>query len=141
VTRYQAAKTITGDVTDAFAFLADPANLPHYFPRITSAELVGHELVRTTAVINENTPDDGDGEPVTADAWFRANTNSETISWGSPGPKEYSGSLRASAFGNAALLEREINTAAHYPGVQSSLDEALEAIGQRLSGETNASEH
>lgn len=133
MTDYTATIDLPQSLDDSFAFIADPRNLPYYFPRITSAELVGPELVRTTAVIDPNGVDDDNGEPVTADAWFRSDPANHGISWGSPDNDEYHGRLSAEESDDVTRLNLTLTTSASYPGIQDSLDEALRSIAAKLA--------
>ncbi|ANP74311.1 SRPBCC family protein [Cryobacterium arcticum] len=133
MTDYTATIDLPQSLDDSFAFIADPRNLPYYFPRITSAELVGPELVRTTAVIDPNGADDDNGEPVTADAWFRSDPADHVISWGSPENDEYHGRLSAEESDDVTRLNLTLTTSASYPGIQDSLDEALRSIAAKLA--------
>lgn len=133
MTTYTATTSLPQSLDDSFAFMADPRNLPYYFPRITSAELVGPELVRTTAVIDTDEADDDNGEPVTADAWFRSDSATHEISWGSPDNDHYHGRLTAEEGDNVTRLNLTITTPASYPGIQDSLDQALMSIAAKLA--------
>jgi len=133
MTDYTATIDLPQSLDDSFAFIADPRNLPYYFPRITSAELVGPELVRTTAVIDQDGADDDNGEPVTADAWFRSDPADHVISWGSPDNDEYHGRLSAEESDDVTRLNLTLTTSASYPGIQDSLDEALRSIAAKLA--------
>jgi len=133
MTAYTATIELPQSLDDSFAFIADPRNLPYYFPRITSAELVGPELVRTTAVIDQDGADDDNGEPVTADAWFRSDPADHVISWGSPDNDEYHGRLSAEESDDVTRLNLTLTTSASYPGIQDSLDEALRSIAAKLA--------
>lgn len=133
MTTYTATINLPVSLDDSFAFLADPRNLPHYFPRITSAELVSPELVRTTAVIDTDGADDNNGEPVTSDAWFRSDPSSHEISWGSPDNDHYQGKLAAEEGDDSTRLNLTITTPASYPGIQDSLDQALSSIAAKLA--------
>lgn len=135
MTTYTASTTVAHDVTSAFGFIADPTNLPHYFPRVTAAELVEPQLVRTTAVVDEDR--DGDDEPVTSDAWFHADPDNHEIRWGSPGDRNYHGSLslrpdERQTGVDQTTIELSVTTVSDYPGVQDSLEQALAAITRRL---------
>ncbi|WP_196278912.1 SRPBCC family protein [Catellatospora vulcania] len=137
MTTYHAEKRINHDVTDAFAYLADPANLPNYFPRITSARQVGPELVQTTAAVD--TDGDGDQEQVSGKAWFHADEAAHEITWGSPEHSEYHGSLKVSPTGgDATLVSLQIDAADDHPGIQDALDEALDSIAQQLAAQSAA---
>jgi len=133
MTDYTATIDLPQSLDDSFAFIADPRNLPYYFPRITSAELVGPVLVRTTAVIDQDGADDDNGEPVTADAWFRSDPADHVISWGSPDNDEYHGRLSAEESDDVTRLNLTLTTSASYPGIQDSLDEALRSIAAKLA--------
>ncbi|PXA67977.1 SRPBCC family protein [Cryobacterium arcticum] len=133
MTTYTATTSLPQSLDDSFAFMADPRNLPYYFPRITSAELVGPELVRTTAVIDTDGADDDNSEPVTADAWFRSDSATHEISWGSPDNDQYHGRLTAEAGDNSTRLNLSITCPASYPGIQDSLDQALISIAAKLA--------
>ncbi|MDI1463754.1 SRPBCC family protein [Catellatospora sp. KI3] len=131
MTTYTAEKHIDHDLTDAFAYLADPANLPEYFPRITSARQVGPELVQTTAAVDT----DGDGTPerVSGQAWFHADEAAHEITWGSPEHSDYHGSLKVTGGGDDTLLSLQIDADDDHPGIQQALDEALESIARHLA--------
>jgi len=133
MTAYTATIELPQSLDDSFAFIADPRNLPYYFPRITSAELVGPELVRTTAVIDPDGANDDNGEPVTADAWFRSDPATHGISWGSPDNDEYHGQLSAEESDEFTRLNLTLTTPSSYPGIQDSLDEALRSIAAKLA--------
>ncbi|GHJ47069.1 hypothetical protein Cs7R123_44110 [Catellatospora sp. TT07R-123] len=132
MTTYHAEKRINHDVTDAFAYLADPANLPEYFPRITSARQVGPDRVQTSAVVD--TDGDGDTERVSGEAWFHTDEAKHEITWGSPEHRDYHGSLTVTrGGGESTLLSLQIDAADDHPGIQEALDEALESIAQHLA--------
>lgn len=136
MTTYTATTSVPHDITDTFGFIADPTNLPHYFPRVTAAELVEPELVRTTAVVDED--GDGNDEPVTSDAWFRADDDAHSISWGSPGQSDYRGSLALVQQDGGTRVDLSVTTVNDHPGVQESLDEALAAIARRLEARSSS---
>ncbi|GAA1624377.1 SRPBCC family protein [Catellatospora bangladeshensis] len=135
MTDYRAEKQIDQDVTDAFTYLSDPANLPQYFPHMKSAKLVAPELVRTTAVVD--TDGDGTEEKVTGEAWFHADPDAHEITWGSPGSGDYRGSLKAAERDGSTLLTLLIHTTDDHPGIQEGLDEALNAIAERLADQSS----
>ncbi len=129
MTTYTATTTVPQDITDTFGFIKDPTNLPHYFPRVTKAELVEPEVVRTTAVVDAN--QDGTEEPVVSDAWFRADDAAHTISWGSP-ESDYQGSLALHEKDGGTDVELSVSTVHDIPDVQAGLEESLAAIAARL---------
>ena len=69
-----------------FGFLADPRNLPRYFPQMTSAEPEGGETVHVEADVH--------GHHVEADAWVRPDERARRLEWGAEGPDDYRGELQ-----------------------------------------------
>jgi hypothetical protein len=130
---YEASRSIDTELEGVFAYLSEPANLPHYFPRMISAEWVGDETVRTTAMVNDDLDDTTPDEKVTSDAWFRTDASAHCISWGAVDSDDYTGSLTATQSAGSTELLLKITTPAAYPGIQNGLDEALNAIGKKLS--------
>lgn len=118
----------------AFAYLGDVANLPHYFPRITEVERTEGDKVDTTAVISP--PGSDDERTVEGEAWFHADADSRTVTWGAPGPHDYHGRLDLSGDGDAATTLRfSLHTEHEYPGVEQSIDETLGTISQNLTAD------
>jgi hypothetical protein len=126
MTTYTATKPIDGDTDAYFSYIADPENLPQYFPHMVSAHERPDGTVETTAHVD--TDRDGQEETVTADARFDADFAAREIRWSAPGPHDYSGSLRI-ADGAAELT---IDTTEDVPGIQQSLEDALDAIAANL---------
>lgn len=69
-----------------FGFLADPRNLPRYFPQMTEAEPTGGETVHVEADVR--------GHHVESDAWVRSDPAARRLEWGAEGPDDYHGELR-----------------------------------------------
>src|SRR5262245_58192830 len=69
-----------------FRFLADPQNLPRYFPQMTAAEPEGGETVHVEAEVH--------GKHVEGEAWVRPDEAARRLSWGAEGPDDYHGALR-----------------------------------------------
>ncbi|MGH1524062.1 SRPBCC family protein [Leifsonia sp. L25] len=126
MTTYTATRAIEGDTDAYFSYIADPENLPQYFPHMVSAHEQPDGTVETTAHVH--TDRDGKEETVTAEARFDADFAAKEIRWSAPGPHDYSGSLRVSD-GTAELT---IDTTEDLPGIQRSLEDALETIAQNL---------
>lgn len=129
MTTYTASTTVTQQVGDTYDFIKDPTNLPYYFPRVTKAELVGPELVRTTAVVDAD--QDGKDEPVVSDAWFTHDDEAHAIAWGSP-ESDYRGRLELTEHGDSTTIELSVSTVHDIPDVQNGLEESLAAIVRRL---------
>nr|WP_081687334.1 SRPBCC family protein [Glycomyces tenuis] len=69
-----------------FGFLAEPRNLPRYFPQMTTAEPEGGETVRVEADVH--------GDHVEGEAWVRPSPADRRLEWGAEGPDDYHGELR-----------------------------------------------
>lgn len=69
-----------------FRFLAEPQNLPRYFPQMTAAEPEGGETVHVEADVH--------GHHVEGEAWLRADETARTLAWGAEGPDDYHGELK-----------------------------------------------
>lgn len=123
---YTATRTLDGDPDVYFDYVADPGNLPRYFPRMTDAHRVGGDRVETTAIVDAD--HDGQNEQVVSEAEFDVDQASRSITWSAPGEHHYSGSLRL----DGGSVELTISTAADYPGLQDALEQALDAIAGNL---------
>lgn len=126
MTTYTATHPIDGDADEYFAYIANPENLPAYFPHMVSAHSQPDGKVQTTAQVD--TDRDGEEETVTSDARFDADYAAREIRWSAPGPNDYSGSLRLQD--GAAHLT--IDTTEDVPGIQQALDDSLAAIAENL---------
>jgi hypothetical protein len=69
-----------------FRFLADPRNLPRYFPQMTAAEPEGGETVHVEADVH--------GEHIESEAWVRPDESARRLEWGAEGPDDYHGELQ-----------------------------------------------
>jgi hypothetical protein len=69
-----------------FSFLADPRNLPRYFPQMTAAEPEGGDVVHVTAEVH--------GDRVDAQAWVHTDETTRRLTWGAEGPDDYHGELQ-----------------------------------------------
>ena len=126
MTTYTATRPIDGDTDAYFAYIADPENLPQYFPHMVSAHSQPDGTVETTAHVD--TDRDGEEETVTSDARFDADFAAREIRWSAPGPHDYSGSLRL----DDDTAHLTIDTSEDIPGIQQALDDALAAIAENL---------
>lgn len=106
-----------------FDYLSDVGNLPRYFARMTSARPGDGEEVHTTAQLP-------DGRQVEGDAWFRADTGTRRIEWGSEGPSDYHGSL---AVGAAAGGGAEVTVRMHTTRVPDGDSEVQQGLEDTLS--------
>src|SRR6478735_1027081 len=119
---YTATRPLDGDAELYFDYIADPENLPKYFPRMTEAHELPDGKVETTAQVD--TDRDGQDETVSSEAEFDVDRAAREVRWSAPGPHEYHGSLRLTD--DAAELS--IHTTHEHDGIQQALEESLEAI-------------
>lgn len=111
-----------------FDYLSDVANLPKYFPRMTSAEPGEGETVQVTAKL------DG-GREVAAEAWFRVDHDDRTLAWGSEGPNDYHGHLTVEGVGeNSGIALRLATARVESNEVQRGLDETMDNIKRIVEG-------
>ena len=80
---YTAEADLPADIL--FRYLADPRNLPRYFPQMTAADPEGGETVHVEADVH--------GQHVEGDAWVRPDTGARRLEWGAEGPDDYHGEL------------------------------------------------
>ncbi|WP_092533119.1 SRPBCC family protein [Amycolatopsis arida] len=132
--RYSAPVELPAD--QVFAFVAEPRNLPKYFPRVTTAE------PKDTAE-----PEGGDAVHVEAElahrhveeeAWLRRDPERRALSWGAE-DDEYHGELRVEERGpDAAEVHVALHTG-HADGerVQRELERTVAAITHLAAAETD----
>lgn len=118
---YEAQTEVGADADEIFHYLSDIANLPRYFPRMTSAEAGDGDEVNVTAAL--------DGRTVEGSAWFKVDNDAHTISWGSEGPNDYRGRLHVAERGMGAQVTVVLSTSrAEGPEIQDGLEETLASI-------------
>ena len=118
---YEAQTDIGADADEIFHYLSDVANLPRYFPRMTSAEAGGGDEVRVVADLGERT--------VEGTAWFTVDNDAHTISWGSEGPNDYHGRLLVTEQGMGSQVTVTLSTSrAAGPEIQDGLEATLRSI-------------
>ena len=121
---FRATTTVTAAEDTLFAYLSKVGNLPLYFPGMTSATPGDGEEVHTAAQLP-------DGQSVEGDAWFRVDTDTHRIEWGSEGSNSYHGSLEIRNAGDHAEVDVRIHTTRVPDGdsaVQQGLDDTLANI-------------
>jgi len=126
MTTYTATRPLDGDADEYFDYIADPENLPAYFPRMTEAHELSDGKVETTAHVDADR--DGEDETVTSEATFDADRAAREVTWSAPGPHDYHGSLRLTDDG----VELTIHTTEDFDGMQAALDDALAKIAANL---------
>lgn len=125
---YRAGTEVHAPAQHVFDYLADVANLPRYFERMTSAESAGPDAVRVTA-------DLGDRE-VEGEAWFKVDRDSLALSWGSEGPNDYHGQLEVSPAGDDAVRVAVTLSTTRAGGaeIQHGLEETMANITRIIEG-------
>lgn len=129
MTTYTATRPLEGDPDVYLDYIADPENLPAYFPRMTAAHELPDGKVETTAHVDADR--DGADETVTSEANFDVDRAAREVSWSAPGPHDYHGSLRLTDDG----VELTIHTTEEFDGMQAALDDALAAIARTLAAQ------
>ncbi|MGO4301648.1 hypothetical protein [Leifsonia sp. RAF41] len=124
---YTASRPLEGDADEYFDYIADPENLPAYFPRVTEAHELPDGKVETTAHVDAD--QDGKDETVTSEAQFDVDRAAREVTWSAPGPHDYHGSLRLTDDG----VELTIHTTQEFDGMQQALDGSLAKIAENLS--------
>ena len=109
-----------------FEYLSDVDNLPSYFDRMKSAEPGDGDEVHTRA-------DLGDRE-VEGDAYFRVDSDTMRIEWGSEDPgSDYSGRLEVTGAGDASSVSVTLHTERGTGDeIQRGLEETLENIRRNV---------
>jgi hypothetical protein len=115
-----------------FGFLADPRNLPRYFPQMTAAEPEGGETVHVEAEVH--------GDHVEGDAWVRQDEPARRLLWGAEGPDDYHGELQVDELepGRSRITVslhsvREAND----DEVQSGLEQTVAALTQTVAADAD----
>lgn len=122
--------TVAASAGDLFDFLAEVANLPRYFDRMTSAAPGEGEEVTTTASLP-------DGRSVEGTAWFRVDRPGQRIEWGSEGPSNYHGQLDVTPDGDGSQVSVQLHTTRVDEGneeVRAGLAQTLANIKAQIEG-------
>jgi uncharacterized membrane protein len=124
---YQSRTELAAPAQRTFDYLSEVSNLPDYFDRMTSARPGDGETVQTTAKLPNGTEVEGE-------AWFRVDTNSMALSWGSEGTNDYHGRLEVTGDERRSVVTVTVSTArAETEQIQRGLDETVATIGRRLT--------
>jgi uncharacterized membrane protein len=118
---FEKSGSVHAPASQLFDFLSDVRNLPRYFARMTSAEPAAGEAVRVEAVVPGGQHQEGE-------AWFRVEKATRRITWGSEGPKEYSGELRVDGDDTASTVTIRLHTDADGGDSDSDLSESISNI-------------
>lgn len=124
--KYQVDETLDAPAEDAFTYLQDVTNLPHYFPRMTKASVRDDGDVDTSAR-------DEDGQVHRGVAHFEADSTSNTLTWSSAEGSSYEGSLSVESDGDGqSRLTLELNLEKEIPGIEDAMSESLRAVAKNL---------
>lgn len=118
-----------------FAFLADPTNLPRYFPQMTAAEPEGGEQVHVEAEVH--------GHHVEGEAWVRPDVSRRTLEWGAEGPDDYHGELRVEEVAaGRSRLTISLHSVREAKGdeVQRGLEETVAVLTQTAAADDRAND-
>lgn len=118
-----------------FGFLADPRNLPRYFPKLTSAEPEGGESVHVAAEVH--------GRHVESEAWVRPDASARTLEWGAEGPDDYHGELRIEELAaGRSRITVSLHSVREAEGgeVQTGLEETVAALAQAAAADGDAAQ-
>lgn len=116
-----------------FEFLADPRNLPRYFPEMTAAEPEGGESVHVEAEVH--------GEHVESDAWIRPDSAERKLEWGAEGPDDYHGELKVNELSpgrSRITVSLHSVREAEDEEVQSGLERTMAALTQAVMTDDQA---
>jgi hypothetical protein len=131
---HTAEADIAADVL--FGFLADPRNLPRYFPQMTAAEPEGGETVHVEAEVH--------GDHVEGEAWVRPNEQERKLEWGAEGPDDYHGELQVEEVepGRSRItVSLHSVRAAEGDEVQTGLEQTVAALAQAATADDQAEVH
>jgi hypothetical protein len=119
-----------------FAFLAEPRNLPRYFPQMTAAEPEGGDTVHVEAEVH--------GERVDGDAWLHQHAAERRLEWGAEGPDDYRGELRVEEVApGQSRITVSLHSVRDADGneVQQGLEQAVAALTQAAAADDQARTH
>ena len=123
---YTGTTTIDVSAATLFAYLANPENLPEYFPRLTSTHRTTDDQIAVTARIKT---EDGQTRDVAGEAWLKVTRADQTLTWGSSGPDNYSGTLDLAPIDDRSCRLRVTITTDHCDDhIQTGVDETVSGI-------------
>ena len=119
-----------------FSFLAEPRNLPRYFPQMTAAEPKGGETVHVEAQVH--------GHEVDGDAWVHPNLAERRLEWGAEGPDDYHGELQVEEVApGRSRITVSLHSVRDAQGteVQEGLEQTVAALTQAAAADDQAEMH
>ena len=132
MTSYEHRASVDVPADDLFAFVAEPGNLPKYFPDLTEVESTGGDGVHVEAEVG--------GRHVEAEGWIRVDRATRTLSWGTPGEDDYHGELTVAdeGAGRSGITITLHTEHVGGPDVQRALEEAMAVLTHRATAETES---
>jgi uncharacterized protein YndB with AHSA1/START domain len=118
-----------------FGFLADPRNLPRYFPQMTAAEPEGGDTVHVEAEVH--------GDHVEGEAWVRPDESARRLEWGAEGPDDYHGELRVDEIEpGRSRITVTLHSVREAGGgeVQHGLEQTVAALAQAAAADGDAAQ-
>ncbi|HEY7596768.1 MAG TPA: SRPBCC family protein [Actinophytocola sp.] len=115
-----------------FRFLAEPRNLPRYFPQMTAAEPEGGDVVHVAAEVH--------GEHVEGEAWLHTRGMERRLEWGAEGPDDYHGELQVDDLEpGRSRITVSLHSVREAGGdeVQRGLEEAVAALTQAAAADAD----
>jgi len=127
---YEHRATIDVPPDRLFDFLAEPNNLPRYFPKLTEVDPTGGDRVHVEADLGDR--------HVEAEGWLRVDRDRRTLSWGTPGESDYHGDLKVTDLdaGRSEIAVTLHTERAGGPDVQRGLEEAVAVLAHSATAET-----
>ncbi|OLF08593.1 SRPBCC family protein [Actinophytocola xanthii] len=117
---------------ELFGFLADPRNLPRYFPQMTAAEPEGGETVHVEAEVH--------GHQVSGEAWVRPDESARRLEWGAEGPDDYHGELKVDEVApGRSRITVSLHSVREAEGgeVQKGLEQTVAALTQAATADAD----
>ena len=129
---YRHQRDMQADPDRLFDYLSDVSHLPEYFSRMTKAEQVDDEEVRTQAVLD---PDDGSGpRQVEGTAWFEVDQAERRLQWGSEGDNDYYGEIAvAPGLAGGSRVTLSLHTSSGHEGIDEAIAETLDEVETKIA--------
>jgi uncharacterized membrane protein len=118
---YEQSGSVHAPAQELFDFLAEVRNLPRYFERMTSAEPADGDAVQVEAVVPG-------GRHEAGKAWFKANPDTRTITWGSERDKDYSGEVEVDGDDTESTVTIRIHLSIEGKDTEATLAESIDNI-------------
>jgi len=118
-----------------FKYLADPRNLPRYFPQMTAAEPEGGDSVHVEAEVH--------GHHVEGEAWVRPDKSARRLAWGAEGPDDYYGELQVDELeAGRSRITVALHSVREAEGgeVQEGLEQTVAALAQAAAADGDAAQ-